>query len=145
MKVIESYLNVIRLLATKMGKLGSMNAAIKLLSGWFLDKNLTKSCKTLLNDYKNTEWTGQKILIILLRIIEQSQDKRNLLILNLKYSNLSYRSGIILRWTIIFAIIALVASLLGFSGVAGLSESFAYVFLVVAVILFVLGFLFRGK
>lgn len=50
-----------------------------------------------------------------------------------------------LRWTIIFAIIALVASLLGFSGVAGLSESFAYVFLVVAMILFVLGFLFRGK
>lgn len=49
------------------------------------------------------------------------------------------------RWAIIFAVIALVASLLGFGGIAGLSKDFAYIFLVVAVILFVVGFIFRGR
>ena len=38
------------------------------------------------------------------------------------------------RWAIIFAVIALVASLLGFGGVAGLSKEFAIILLVVAVI-----------
>ncbi|WP_227429144.1 DUF1328 domain-containing protein [Psychrobacter sp. I-STPA6b] len=47
------------------------------------------------------------------------------------------------RWAIIFAIIALVASLFGFSGVAGLSANFAYVLLAVAVILFIVGFVMR--
>ena len=37
------------------------------------------------------------------------------------------------RWAIIFAIIALIASLLGFGGVAGLSKDFAVILLVVAV------------
>ena len=38
------------------------------------------------------------------------------------------------RWAIIFAVIALLASLLGFGGVAGLSSSLAYIFLAAAVV-----------
>lgn len=49
------------------------------------------------------------------------------------------------RWAIIFAIVALVASILGFGGVAGLSKDFAYIFLIVAVILAIVGFVSRGK
>lgn len=49
------------------------------------------------------------------------------------------------RWAIIFAVVALVASLLGFGGVAGLSADFAKMLLVVAVVILALGFLFgRG-
>lgn len=47
------------------------------------------------------------------------------------------------RWAIIFAIIALVASFLGFGGIAGLSKEFAYIFLVIAVILFIVSFVMR--
>ncbi|WP_315043258.1 DUF1328 domain-containing protein [Faucicola mancuniensis] len=47
------------------------------------------------------------------------------------------------RWAIIFAIISLVASFLGFGGVAGLSANFAYIFLAVAVILFIVAFISR--
>lgn len=47
------------------------------------------------------------------------------------------------RWAIIFAVVALVASLLGFGGVAGLSADFAYIFLAVAVILFIVSFFLR--
>ena len=47
------------------------------------------------------------------------------------------------RWAIIFASIALVASLLGFGGIAGLSANFAYIFLAVAVILFIVVFISR--
>ncbi|GAA5013719.1 MULTISPECIES: DUF1328 domain-containing protein [Acinetobacter] len=49
------------------------------------------------------------------------------------------------RWAIIFAVIALIASFLGFGGVAGLSKDFAVIFLVVAVVLFIIGFISRGK
>lgn len=49
------------------------------------------------------------------------------------------------RWAIIFAVIALVASLLGFGGVAGLSQDFAIIFLVVAIILAVVAFVTRGR
>lgn len=49
------------------------------------------------------------------------------------------------RWAIIFAVIALIASLLGFSGVAGLSSNFAWIFLIVAVILAIVGFISRGR
>ena len=49
------------------------------------------------------------------------------------------------RWAIIFAVIALIASLLGFGGVAGLSKDFAVILLVIAVILAIVGFLSRGK
>ena len=47
------------------------------------------------------------------------------------------------RWAIIFAVIALIASLFGFGGVAGLSSNLAYIFLVVAVILFIVAFVGR--
>ena len=53
--------------------------------------------------------------------------------------------SIMFRWAIIFAVIALIASLLGFGGVAGLSKDFAVIFLVVAVILAVIGFISRGR
>jgi uncharacterized membrane protein YtjA (UPF0391 family) len=49
------------------------------------------------------------------------------------------------RWAIIFAVVALIASVLGFGGVAGLSKDFAVIFLVVAVILAVVAFVTRGK
>jgi uncharacterized membrane protein YtjA (UPF0391 family) len=49
------------------------------------------------------------------------------------------------RWAIIFAVIALIASLLGFGGIAGLSQDFAIIFLVVAVILAVVAFVSRGR
>lgn len=52
---------------------------------------------------------------------------------------------IMFRWAIIFAVIALIASLLGFGGVAGLSKDFAVILLVVAVILAIIGFVSRGK
>ncbi|MAC59634.1 MAG: DUF1328 domain-containing protein [Novosphingobium sp.] len=49
------------------------------------------------------------------------------------------------RWAIIFAVVALIAALLGFGGVAGLSAGLAKIFLIVAVVVLVLGFLFgRG-
>ncbi len=44
-----------------------------------------------------------------------------------------------------FAVIALIASLLGFGGVAGLSKDFAVILLVIAVILAVIGFISRGR
>ena len=49
------------------------------------------------------------------------------------------------RWAIIFAVIALVASLFGFGGVAGTTKEFAVILLVVAVILAIVGFISRGK
>lgn len=49
------------------------------------------------------------------------------------------------RWAIILAVIALIAALLGFGGVAGLSADLAVIFLIVAAVLFVVGFFFgRG-
>ena len=56
-----------------------------------------------------------------------------------------YGEKIMFRWAIIFAVIALIASLLGFGGVAGLSKDFAIILLVIAVILAIVGFLSRGK
>ena len=47
------------------------------------------------------------------------------------------------RWAIIFAVIALLASFLGFGGVAGLSANLAYIFLAVAVVLFIVAFVSR--
>lgn len=49
------------------------------------------------------------------------------------------------RYAIIFAVIALIAALLGFGGIAGLSADFAKILLVIAAVLFVVGFVFgRG-
>ena len=53
------------------------------------------------------------------------------------------RRVIMFRWAIIFAVIALIASFLGFGGVAGLSANLAYVFLAVAVIWFIIAFISR--
>jgi len=50
------------------------------------------------------------------------------------------------RWAITFAVIALIAALLGFGGIAGLSAGFAKILLVIGVVLFVVAFLFgRGR
>ncbi|WP_103095857.1 DUF1328 domain-containing protein [Novosphingobium guangzhouense] len=46
------------------------------------------------------------------------------------------------RWTIIFAVVAVIAALLGFGGVAGLSAGLAKIFLILGVVILVLGFLF---
>lgn len=47
-----------------------------------------------------------------------------------------------LRWGIIFLIIALVAAVLGFTGIAGTAAYFAKIVFAVAIILFVLSFIF---
>lgn len=50
------------------------------------------------------------------------------------------------RYALIFAVAALVAALLGFGGVAGLSAEFAKILLIVGVVLAVLAFfLGRGR
>ena len=47
---------------------------------------------------------------------------------------------------IIFAVIALVAALLGFGGIAGLSADFAKILLIIAAVLFVVALVFgRGR
>jgi len=46
-----------------------------------------------------------------------------------------------LHWALTFFVIALVAAVLGFGGVAGLSANIGYLFLVVAVIFLVVGLL----
>jgi uncharacterized membrane protein YtjA (UPF0391 family) len=50
-----------------------------------------------------------------------------------------------LRWAVIFLIVAIVAALLGFGSIAGAASSIAvmlfYVFLVITVVLFLLGLL----
>lgn len=54
--------------------------------------------------------------------------------------------NIMFRWAIIFAVVALVAALLGFGGIAGLSADFAKILLVIGVVLFVVAFVFgRGR
>jgi len=59
------------------------------------------------------------------------------------FKTIKKRRIIMFRWAIIFAVIALIASFLGFGGVAGLSANLAYVFLAVAVILFIIAFISR--
>jgi len=57
----------------------------------------------------------------------------------------SKRENDMFRYAIIFAVIALIAALLGFGGIAGLSADFAKILLVIAAVLFVVGILFgRG-
>jgi len=46
-----------------------------------------------------------------------------------------------LNWALTFFVIALIAALLGFSGVAGLSAEIGWIFVVVAVIFLVVGLL----
>lgn len=49
-----------------------------------------------------------------------------------------------LNWALTFFVIALVAAVLGFRGVAGMSAQMGYVFVVVAVIFLALGLLGHG-
>ena len=46
-----------------------------------------------------------------------------------------------LSWALTFFVIALVAAVLGFRGVAGMSAQFGYLFIVVAVIMLAIGLL----
>ena len=50
-----------------------------------------------------------------------------------------------IHYALVFFVIALVAALMGFGGVAGLSAQFGYLFAVLAVILLVVGLLGRGR
>jgi uncharacterized membrane protein YtjA (UPF0391 family) len=50
-----------------------------------------------------------------------------------------------LHYALVFFVIALVAALLGFGGVAGLSAQFGYLFAVIAVIMLVVGLIGRGR
>lgn len=50
-----------------------------------------------------------------------------------------------IHYALVFFVIALVAALLGFGGVAGLSAQFGYLFAVLAVIMLVVGLLGRGR
>ncbi|EPF81746.1 UPF0391 membrane protein [Acinetobacter rudis CIP 110305] len=63
-----------------------------------------------------------------------------LLILYTDIYNKESWSTNMLRWSIIFAVLALIASLLGFSGVAQMSKDFAVILLIVALILAIIGF-----
>jgi len=46
-----------------------------------------------------------------------------------------------LHWALTFFVIALIASLLGFRGIAGLSAEFGWIFVVIAVIFLAVGLL----
>lgn len=50
-----------------------------------------------------------------------------------------------MHYALVFFVIALVAAVLGFGGVAGLSAQFGYLFAVLAVIMLVVGLLGRGR
>jgi uncharacterized membrane protein YtjA (UPF0391 family) len=51
------------------------------------------------------------------------------------------KGGTMLHWAIVFFVIALIAALLGFRGVAGLSAEFGWIFVVLAVIFLAVGLL----
>lgn len=46
-----------------------------------------------------------------------------------------------LHWALVFFVIALIAAVLGFRGVAGMSAQFGYLFVVIAVIFLIVSFL----
>lgn len=50
-----------------------------------------------------------------------------------------------IHYALVFFVISLVAALMGFGGVAGLSAQFGYLFAVIAVIMLVIGLLGRGR
>jgi uncharacterized membrane protein YtjA (UPF0391 family) len=50
-----------------------------------------------------------------------------------------------MHYALVFFVIALVAALMGFGNVAGLSAQFGYLFAVIAVIMLVVGLLGRGR
>jgi uncharacterized membrane protein YtjA (UPF0391 family) len=51
------------------------------------------------------------------------------------------KDGTMLHWALTFFVIALIAAVLGFRGVAGLSAEMGYVFVVVAIIFLAIGLL----
>lgn len=53
--------------------------------------------------------------------------------------------GFMLYWAAVFLVIAIVAGLLGMSGVGGLSMNIAWILVVVFVILFVISLIFNGR
>ena len=52
--------------------------------------------------------------------------------------------GIMFKWAIIFLVIAIVAAIFGFSGIAGAATNIAWILAVIGIILFVV-FLFVGR
>jgi uncharacterized membrane protein YtjA (UPF0391 family) len=53
--------------------------------------------------------------------------------------------GVMLSWTIAFLVIALIAALVGFSGLAGMAAGFAKILFAVFLVLFVVSMLFGRK
>jgi uncharacterized membrane protein YtjA (UPF0391 family) len=61
------------------------------------------------------------------------------------HHELQERNLPMLRWTIIFIVIAVIAELFGLSGVAGEAAWIAHVLFVIFLVLFILSFIFRGR
>lgn len=61
--------------------------------------------------------------------------------------NRALRSNIMLRWAVVFLVVAIVAALFGFGGVAGISADFARILFFLFLVLFVVSLLFgwRGR
>jgi uncharacterized membrane protein YtjA (UPF0391 family) len=57
----------------------------------------------------------------------------------------SVEDSVMLRYAIIFLIVAIIAAVLGFSGIAGATGSIAYILAVVFVILFILSLIFGRR
>jgi uncharacterized membrane protein YtjA (UPF0391 family) len=55
------------------------------------------------------------------------------------------RNGDMLSWSITFLVVALIAALLGFSGLAGMAAGFAKVLFAIFLVLFVVSLLFGRK
>lgn len=63
---------------------------------------------------------------------------------HLANNNYYLNGGIMFKWAIIFLVVALIASVLGFSGIAGAATNVAWILAVIGIILFVV-FLFMGR
>jgi uncharacterized membrane protein YtjA (UPF0391 family) len=51
--------------------------------------------------------------------------------------SLFWKEGLMLRWAVIFLIVAIVAAIFGFTGIAGVSSQIAWILFVVFIILFI--------
>jgi uncharacterized membrane protein YtjA (UPF0391 family) len=60
------------------------------------------------------------------------------------FHTITGRAFVMLRWAIVFLVIALIAGALGLSGVAGTSSNIAWILFVVFLILMVVSFIFGG-
>jgi uncharacterized membrane protein YtjA (UPF0391 family) len=54
----------------------------------------------------------------------------------------TFTGGYMLRWAVIFLIIALISAALGFGGIAGLSMEFAKILFLIFIILFIISLIF---